>query len=182
MTAINRSLDSGVATAITAQHTQPFHLVRIVFPTETVYLSEGPGLTAGDTPLGQAFIEGRVKVSNLSWTGDGQQTCTLDILNVDNYAANLFIANRIADARVTIWLIMRKPDGSYEAPTLYADGSCDASEFDTDLHITLVTSSLKTKFFPNTYAGSAGLNHLCAEGTVVFWNSTSYVLERDYTE
>lgn len=177
MTAIKRTIDGGTLTAITSQHTQPFHIVKIEFTTEVVYLSEGPQVTHG----GNVYVEGRVKVSNLSWTGDGSQTCTLEILNVANYAANLFMANKIADAAVTIWTVHREPAGTFTTPVLYAVGTGDESELTLDsLTVTLLTSKYKTKFFPNTYMGSAGYTHIPPEGTVVFWNTDAYQLERDY--
>ena len=127
------------------------------------------------------YLDGRVVVSNLSWTGEGSQTCTLEIINDSNFAASLFLQNKIADATITIWTVYRNADGSFNTPVLYAIGAADDSELNRDyLRITLVTSRLKTKHFPNNYMGSAGFNHLPAEGTVVFWNSTTYVLERDY--
>ena len=46
--------------------------------------------------------------------------------------------------------------------------------------LTIVTSSLQTKFFPNKYMGNAGFTHIPPEGTVVFWNTEAYQLERDY--
>lgn len=177
MTAIRRDIEVGTQTAIEAQHTQPFHIVKIEFPSEVVYLSEGPEVTHG----GSVYLEGRVRVSNLSWTGDGGQTCTLEILNESNYAANLFLSNKIADATVTVWTVYRKPDTTFTTPVLYATGTGDESELTLDaLRVTLLTSRYKTKFFPNTYMGTAGFTHIPPEGTVVFWNMDAYVLERDY--
>jgi hypothetical protein len=177
MTAITRSLDAGTLAVIQAQHTQPFHIVRIDFPTDTVYLSEGPAVTYS----GNVYLEGRVKVSNLTWTGDGSQTCTLEILNENNYAATLFLNNQIADADITIWTVHRKPDTTFTVPDVYAVGTVDNSELTLDeLRLTLATSRYRTRFFPRNYMGNAGFNYIPAEGTVVFWNSTTYVLEREY--
>jgi hypothetical protein len=177
VTIIKRTIDAGTLAAITAQHTQPIHIVQLQFQSEFVYLSEGPEVVYG----GNTYLEGRVKVSNLSWTGDGVQTCTLEILNEDNYASVLFLQNKIADVLVTIWTVYRNPNGTFTTPVLYVVGTGDDSELGLDaLRLTIASSRFKTKFFPNTYMGSAGFTHIPAEGTVVFWNGTTYVLERDY--
>jgi hypothetical protein len=184
MTRIVRDITVDNLAAVGAQHTQPFNLVEITFESERVFLSEGPEVTfapGGDVIGDQVFIEGRVTVSSPSWTGEGVQSCTLEILNENNYAAALFIANRLANASVRIWAIHRNPDNSFTDPDLYFVGSCENNELSPEaLSVTLTSNSTTRKFFPNQYMGSSGFSYIPPEGAVVFWNSTSYVLERDY--
>jgi hypothetical protein len=173
---IVRDIDSEVITEVERQHTQPIHLVRLELPGQVLYLSENRAVVFG----GNVYDEGRVRVSSLQWGGDGSQSCVLEILNEDNFAASLVLNNQIADAVVTIWTTYLKPDGTNSAPVLYAYGTCDDTELDYDAaRITVVTSRYKTSFLPNYYAQTAGFNHLPPEGGIVAWNSTTYVLERD---
>ena len=177
MTKIVRSVNAGTQTAISQQHTQPFHIVTVVFPSETVYLSEGPAISFE----GHTYLEGRISVGGLRWTGEGEQGCTLEIYNDANVAAGWFMANKVANATATIWLVHRDAAGSFTTPVKYAEGSCDTSELTPEyLRMTLVTINVARKFFPSTYLGSCGFGHMPQEKAVVFWNNTTYVLERDY--
>lgn len=185
MTALTRTVNAGTTTAIGRQHTQPFHICKLVLPTSgNKYLSEGPSVT-WDNGLGdgsQTYLEGRIRVGELRWNSDGEQVCKLDVLdNATHDAWAWFLANKISSATVTIWIAYRESNGSVNTPILYATGSCDSSELSEDgMSITVITVSTARKFFPNTYAGTVGLNHIPQEGAVVFWNNTTYVLEREY--
>lgn len=178
MTRIVRDdVTGGVLTVIGQQHTQPFHIVQITFPNEEVYLSEGPAMTFE----GHSFLEGRVLVGNPAWSADGNQTCSLEILNVGGYAASLFLTNKVADAQVRILKVYRDYAGTFSTPIEYVVGSCDDSELTPDaVKIGITTARGNTRYFPGTYMGSVGLNHMPVEGSVVFWNATTYVLEKDY--
>lgn len=185
MTAINRTVNAGTTTAVGRQHTQPFHICKLALPTTgNQYLSEGPAVT-WDNGLGdgsRTYLEGRIRVGQLSWNGDSEQTCTLEVLDDSTHAAwQWFIDNKISEASVSIWVAYREMNGTVNTPILYAVGSCDSSELTEEgMKITVITVNSARKFFPNTYIGSTGAAHLPAEGAVVFWNSTTYVLERDY--
>jgi hypothetical protein len=177
MTKIVRSVNAGTQTAISQQHTQPFHICTLVLPSETVYLSEGPAMVFET----HTYLEGRIRVGELRWNGEGVQGCTLEVYNDANSAASWFMANKIANATATVWLVHRDAAGNFTTPVKYAEGSCDTSELTPEsLRMTLVTINTDRKFFPNTYLGTCGFNHMPQERAVVFWNNTTYVLERDY--
>ena len=102
MTRITRDVDAATLTAIALQHTQPVHLVRITINPEAptfLYYSEGLEISFN----GNTYLEGAVKVGALSWDGEGEQGCTIEILNEAGVAASLFFAEDFYNALVDIW-------------------------------------------------------------------------------
>ena len=185
MTALTRTLNAGTTTAIGRQHTQPFHICKLALPTTgNVYLSEGPAVT-WDNGLGdgsQSYLEGRIRVGPLQWDSDGAQSCTLEVLDDATHAAwGWFLGNKIGNTTVTLWIAYREMNGTVNTPILYATGSCDSSELTAEgMKVSVITVNTVRKYFPNTYIGAVGCAHLPQERAVVFWNNTTYVLERDY--
>ena len=183
MTAVTRAVDSGVITEAGQTHTKPFHLVKAVLPSGTIYLSEGPAVTFNGTTIGSgdSYLEGRVCVDGLAWSGEAGQTCRIRIYNEANYAADLFLANQFAEASFTIWFVYKKADGSYTVPVKYIVGGCESCQLTyEEVTLEVTPSAFRSKFVPNVYFQDAGFEHLPAEGSVVFWNNSQYVLQRAY--
>ena len=177
MTAITRSVDAGVLTEVINAHTRPFHLVKLVVPLGTHYYSEGPAMTFES----QSYLEGRVCVKQLSWSGETGQTCEIRIYNETGEAATMFMANQFAEASITVYFVYRKADGSFTVPVLYVVGGVETVQLTyTEVILQVTAAKFRSKYVPNAYVGDAGFNHLPAEGNVVFWNNSQYVLERAY--
>ena len=181
MTAITRTLDAGTQSAIALQHTQPVHLVRITLNPDSpsyLYYSEGPTISFG----GQSYLEGRVRVGQLSWDHEGGQSCTIEVENVSDAAETLFFNNSFYNAVVDIWTTYVDGVGANTTPVLYITGGVEgASLTPATLKATVVTQKLKISYTPNKYMGSTavGFNWIPPDGAVVIWNGGSYVLERE---
>ena len=181
MSKIMRTIDATAADAIRKQLLQPFHIMDRVLPIGTAYLAEGPQMSFNNGTGAHTDLEGRFDVKNLKWSGDGVQACSIEIYNEANEASAWFMTNRISDAYVTLYLVYRRPDTSFSVPVKYAVGSCDQIELTPDsMTMNILTLNKERKFSPSQYIGSKGFNHLPPERGVVFWNNTTYVLERDF--
>jgi hypothetical protein len=182
MSQITRNIDAGNLTAIGLAHTQPVHLVRLTTepntPGETAYyyLSEGPDITFNSDP----YIGSSVRVGPLSWTGEGDQTCTVEILNDGGLAQTLFFdVAALADSLVDIWLTYVDSLGANSTPTYYIAGGIAGSSLSPEsLKLIVVTMKARTAYAPNSYMEAAGFTHIPPDGAVVIWNEGTYILER----
>ena len=178
---IRRTLDAGTQYTVSRSHTQPFHIVDLELPTGTVYLSEGPQFAFDNGTGSHTYLEGRVEVGDLVWSPEGGQSCALTIYNENGIAASWFFSNRLAEATAVIYLVHLNADNTFSAPIRYAVGSCDGATLAPEaLRVNILTLNRERKFFPNTYMGTVGFNHMPQENAVVFWNNTTFVLERDF--
>jgi len=183
MTQIKRTVNAGTLTAIGQQHTQPFHICELALPTSgTQYLSEGPQVTFNSGGGNHNYLEGRILVSQLNWTGGSGQNCVLEVLdNTSHDGASWFLNNKMENGSVIIWIVYRNSDGSFNTPVKYAVGSCDSSELlASELRITVITNNATRKFTPSNYIGTAGFEHIPQDRAVVIWNNTNYELQRAY--
>jgi len=181
MTRIVRALDAGSQQAIVQTHTRPFHICDLTLPSGTLYLSEGPQIAFDNGTGSHNYLEGRVAVQELSWDGEGEQRCSLEFPNDSNTSASWFLTNKLANATVTLWLVHALSIGTYSTPVKYISGSCDSSELTPEtLRVVVATQNASRRYVPNQYMGSLGFNHIPHERAVVFWNSTTFVLERDF--
>lgn len=177
MTAITRTLDAGNLSAVASQHTQPVHLVRITIPGGSpVYYSEGKAISFG----GNTYLEGMVKVGELAWNAEGEQTCSIEIQNTGDAAETLFFSSAFYNATVDIWLTYVDGAGTNTTPVLYITGGVEGTTLDpVVLKATVVTQKLRISFTPNKYMKAVGFNFIPPDGSVVTWNGGSYVLERE---
>jgi hypothetical protein len=185
VTALNRVVGAGAQTAVGLQHTEFFHICKLVLPTTGAqFLSEGPDFvwTNSEGDGSRTYLGGRIRVADVAFDSDGQQTCTLDILpTAANDHVTWFNNNRLSNGTVIIWIVYMSEAGVAQTPVKYLVGSLDASELRRDvLRVDVIPTNSSRKFFPNKYVGDTGATHLPQEGTVVFWNNTNYVLELDY--
>lgn len=172
---IVRDIDAGNLAAVTDDHTKPIHLVKLEFEAETVFLAD----TYDVTHDGDDYIGGMCKVSDLSWDGAGSQSCTIEIMNEDNFAADLVLGNSFAGATATVWLVHRKHDNTFTDPVLYVIGGCDDAELvPAGARFVVVATKYRTEHVPNRYFTQAnGFNFLPPENVVITWNGNRYLLQ-----
>jgi hypothetical protein len=176
MTRIVRDVDASVLAAIGDDHTKPIHLVKLEFAGPTFYYLSTEDTIVFDT---NTYVGGLTNVSQVSWTIDGSQHCSIEIYNEEDFAADIVFGNVFAGATATVWLTHRKHDNTLATPVLYAVGSCDDIELSPESATFVITAlQLRTRFVPNRYFTVAeGFNWLPPENTVIIWNGAKYLLE-----
>lgn len=157
--------------------TRPVYLVKMLFPTGTVFMSSGPQITFD----GDIYIEGQVSVGTIRWNANGQQSGMITLSNENNAATALILGSSVNDVKIEIYQTYLIAAGGNTAPSFYLKGSMDGSKVGPSRsEVRVLSTASETGFVPNRYYTAAeGFLWLPIDGEVVVWGEEVFVLQAD---
>ena len=172
---IKRTIPADVETEVVKQHTVPFFIVKMEFVAATSYMSEAQTVTFETN----VYLEGAIKVGTFSWSPDGVQKGSVELLNENNAATALVLNNTVQDVPVTIYQVYSLTPTTNTTPVLYSKGVLSGSNIRPEKSVLgVLTSKAETDFAPRDFFTiEEGFNWLPPTGTVVTWADEKYVLE-----
>lgn len=169
------TLSAAAEAAMAARVTKPLYLVEIDFDPVSRFSTFGDVAWNGLDWSGARSVE----VSGLSQSGNGIQSGTVTLGNVDLLIGALVLTQGVASRGVRIW------GGDVAAlavgdPVMVFDGVISTPEVDMQrVTLTLTTEGVRTRMSPRRFIGpSAGFSSLIPAGTQIKFGTTVYTLER----
>lgn len=174
---ITRDLPAGVLTEIAIDFTRPVYLVKMFFPTATVFMSSGPQITFSS----DIYIEGQVSVGSFTWNADGSQQGDILLSNENNAASALILNGTPNDVPIEIFQTYLIAGGGNTTPKFYVAGVMNGSSIgESSSIINVLSTTAQFGFVPGRYhTVMEGFNWLPIDGEVITWGDEVFVLRAE---